>query len=108
MRCTGACCRDIRLWHDGHRATRAQLRHLATRDADGEKALIWLVLKPDGETDEGQERFQCRALTSTGCALTHEQRPAMCRDFPYNNGRACEHCGARTDAAARSVELMVI
>ena len=107
-RCTGACCRNIgRLSH-----TVAEL--FTRRDlGDVESAKILAVLRPseywDGyEKVHGFPKWRCLALGADSCMLERSDRPEICTLFPYGGDKPCANCGAKSDAEARGVALMVI
>lgn len=87
-RCTGHCCRSFPLNH-----TIEQLRAYAADTSKGnasEAGQIADMLIPLGARDDGREMFTCRHHdTETGDCRIYEDRPRMCRDYPY--GRSCEH-----------------
>lgn len=98
MRCTGACCHDIRLSHP-----RDDIRHMRDVKQDPEAALILMLMRPIGDG-----LHACVALTDDGCALDDMLRPALCRNFPYGGDKWCKACGAQSDAEARGVALQRI
>lgn len=87
-RCTGHCCRRFPLSH-----TLEQLRAYAadTSKANASEAakILDMLISLDVRED-GREMYTCRHHdTETGDCRIYEDRPRMCRDYPY--GKSCEH-----------------
>lgn len=105
-RCSGHCCRGFGIGGitiqdleddlartDGHRWDPEQSR----------KLVAMLVPLP---SENGQSLFTCRKLhTITGDCTDYENRPKLCRDYPYDH--ACTFKGCTSDEArSRGVEVL--
>lgn len=102
-RCTGACCAAFplsvsheRLWNrwpwieDGDLIL-AMVLPVALGAADAARAAAGAVPIPESGVDE--QHYMCVHFDSrAGRCKAYEERPAMCREYPYE--RTCEHCGA--------------
>jgi len=50
--------------------------------------------------------FACNEFDQeSGTCRAYDDRPGLCRRFPYDD--PCRYCGARSDAQARGVALVV-
>jgi len=91
IRCSGHCCRSFPV-----SASLAHLRAIASdpRRSDREEAAkIADMLVPLGEEVRGgrlQTVYTCKHHdAASGDCTIYDDRPRMCRDYPYR--RACEH-----------------
>jgi Fe-S-cluster containining protein len=83
--CPGFCCQTVYLPMD-----HANLHRFADVLIDGHQ--IADMLEPTGETTGTSHHFTCKNWDPNMRLCTvYENRPFMCRDYPY--GRPCEHCG---------------
>lgn len=85
-RCTGHCCRAFPLPLTPEEI--ADPEHMA-RFIDGPQiaAMVrYIGPAPPGSTG-GHHSYSCTSLTDSGDCGIYEDRPVMCRDFPY--GRTC-------------------
>lgn len=93
-RCTGHCCREFPVSTplvELSRIAADASRDATTRDEAGRIAAMLVPLgqrrKAGGEI---QDVYTCRHHdASSGDCLAYDDRPRMCRDYPY--GRSCEH-----------------
>lgn len=85
-RCSGHCCRNFPIgW-----MTPEELadKDRMARVVDG--LFISDMIIPLGKDEKGQHRYTCRHHnTETGDCMAYDNRPEMCRDYPY--GQPCEH-----------------
>lgn len=51
-----------------------------------------MLIRTDQEDDE-MPSYTCKHLEAGGLCGIYEQRPKMCREYPY--GGACDHCGVK-------------
>ena len=104
-RCSGHCCREIRLgWSPGQ----IELGAAAERKGDtyyifhnnayttiGDSVKLHEMLIPVRLEDDGRWLYHCRHLQPNGDCADYENRPWMCRAFPY--GRPCPYEGCSWD-----------
>ena len=84
--CTGECCRCIAL-----PISPAELEQNHATYMDGGKLLM--MLTAEFINTKGKWRYTCGSWDeSTGRCRAYEQRPQMCRGYPY--GEQCGYCGA--------------
>lgn len=95
-RCTGHCCRVI---HVGVGASRREIEEIAIREGSREAWFIVDMLRPLVGDDpkgtgrwftEADRRYTCRHFDGVNCTA-YEERPDMCRNYPY--GRPCPEDG---------------
>lgn len=87
-RCTGHCCRCFPV-----SSTLDHLRSIAANPGNAsaaEAAQIADMLIPLGQREDGREMYTCRHHDAeTGDCRIYDDRPRMCRDYPY--GKSFEH-----------------
>lgn len=111
-RCTGECCKAFTLPFT-HVMFASYLNETpmdrvghGVGFVDGELILAMAVPLPD----LGPDRYTCRLFDGVNCTV-YEMRPAMCRDYPYNekceHGEKCQWEEARKGEHPRLTELRV-
>lgn len=89
----GDCCKDIVLYNEGRWiSTEKQFRKLCEFDPRHER----LVCK--GKADDGVFLFSCSSLGEDGMCTCHDDRMALCRNYPdngiyYRGGWLRKECG---------------
>ncbi len=91
-RCSGHCCKDFPL-----PVSIDDLKDPNRTIEDSEKIADMLILLRESEYADGrkQYRYTCKHLTSGGDCTIHNEKPKMCRDYPY--GKPCEHKDCTAD-----------
>lgn len=96
---------------DGKRVTFAEWAAKAatmTKPDDVFVAEMAIALKEVTTDGEIMGTFGCRHFEDAiGRCGVHDRKPHMCSQFPSNLDRPCSLCGARSDAEARGVAMMV-
>jgi hypothetical protein len=112
-RCTGHCCRRFPLPASLDDIRRRRNADVCPPDEkwiqDGDKLAEMLIPLDGGTYSNGQPAFYftCKHHDiASGDCTNYEQRPAMCRDYPY--GRPCEHtdCTAENRGVPRDVVVL--
>ncbi len=119
-RCTGHCCKNFTLpgppamLEAGSRAHTNRSRRAYWIDESGRRHLqTWIV---DGVMinnmaiylgvdEDGKHRYNCVHLQASGDCGVYDERPWMCREYPYGRGCDYEKC---TWTAERSDALAVV
>lgn len=111
-RCTGDCCRSFPLGHSpeemaaNYRAWRSKGKGPIINDI----FLIWPMIRhlgffdknptaPEKGSTSGEHYYSCIHLNDFGDCGIYEDRPAMCRDYPY--GIKCQYPGCEWDDAEK-------
>lgn len=88
-RCTGHCCRVFGLPHSPEDLTDPKT-NIEDQEVVADMAIpIYWV--PDMDRFFSDWTYTCRHLQPNGDCAIYEQRPKMCRDYPYDE--PCHHPG---------------
>src|SRR5690349_7218670 len=91
MQCTGNCCERF-VVGGGQSYDKIQLEAL-NNPFDMNLQRVVEIIVPIGRTEGGSDLFTCTMWDkNTRRCTDYENRPAMCRKYPYA-GQICSHCG---------------
>lgn len=97
-RCTGHCCRKFPLPYSLEELNEGKSRETGRPlEPDWPFIADMVILLGEGKYGDGRKSYlyTCRHLdTVTGDCTVYEQRPRMCRDYPYGNECPIDGCTA--------------
>lgn len=117
-RCTGECCKDFVVTRHNYRslldvALREAANALDEDDVPESVRVVAMIRPLVGESPskanegkwltEAHRHFTCVHLKPNGDCGDYENRPRMCREYPYGN--SCEHGANCTWEEARLVSI---
>ncbi|HEU01319.1 MAG TPA: hypothetical protein ENH89_13425 [Aurantimonas coralicida] len=102
--CDGRCCQQFPVSHDWYwQGRRLRSFIVGNKDQSPEWTRIRQILIP---VIGRRNLFACNEFDQeSGTCRAYDDRPGLCRRFPYDD--PCRYCGARSDAQARGVALVV-
>lgn len=104
--CNGSCCAVFPLndytieawneyvakWVDPPEIQAAYPNRVKTQDQIEIEKIAAMVIHI-GTGDRGEARFTCSHFDAEAkLCMNYEDRPNLCRDYPYFAGRSCNHC----------------
>jgi Fe-S-cluster containining protein len=114
-RCTGHCCRQFFLpFTPAQLVKHALTRFVRPRFKPEEIAKVAAMAVYLGDRSDGAHMYTCRHLNViTGDCMDYENRPDVCRDYPYEDvcmhaAKGCTWDAARAGTAGTRFRLPVL